>query len=70
MATEQIVVPGIVTGGVVVPHGGSPLPEGARVEIVLTGPTITPELQAEFDAWDSVGDEAWARIDRLEQSEP
>lgn len=30
---------------------------------------IGPELQAEFDAWERAGEEAWALINRWEQEE-
>jgi len=46
------------------------LPEGARVEIVIAAPDVTPELQAEFDAWDAASDEAWQKIDEWEEEQP
>lgn len=70
MAAQSIVITGVVSGGVVVPQSDTPLPEGARVEIVLARPDIPPELRAEFDAWEQAGDEAWQMIERMEQSEP
>jgi hypothetical protein len=56
---------GIVKEGRVVPD--SPLPEGARVEIVLPDgpPEIPPELQAEFDTWDRASAEALDLVERL-----
>jgi hypothetical protein len=45
------------------------LPEGAQVEITITSLAITPELQAEFDAWERVSDEAWSMIEQWEEDE-
>jgi hypothetical protein len=58
---------GVVKEGRVVPD--SPLPEGARVEIVLRDqpPGVPPELQAEFDAWDRASAEALDLVERLAQ---
>jgi hypothetical protein len=48
-------ITGVVTNGVIVPS--SPLPEGARVEILLqpVRPEVPPELQEEFDDWERAG---------------
>jgi hypothetical protein len=67
MAPERLVIGGIVKGGVVVPEGNAKLPEGARVEIVISPADVSPELKAELDAWERAGDEAWAMIDSWEQ---
>jgi hypothetical protein len=58
-------VSGTVKGGLVVPD--APLPEGARVEIVLPDMQggIPPELQAEFEAWDRASAEALDLVERL-----
>jgi hypothetical protein len=69
MTTERLVIPGVVKNGLVVPEGNTPLPEGASVEIVIVPPQGEPGLQAEFDAWDRAGDEAWAQIDQWEREE-
>jgi hypothetical protein len=69
MVNEPTVFAGVVKNGVVVPDGDAKLPEGARVEIVLPVPQFTAEEQTEFDAWDRLGDEAWAMIDRWEGEE-
>ena len=71
METERMVIPGLVKNGLVVPQGPIPLPEGAQVEIVIpsSSPELTPEVRAEFDAWERVGDEAWALIDQWEREE-
>ena len=53
----------------VVPQSRALLPEGAQVEIVILPPEVSPELQAEFDAWERTSDEAWAQIDQWEQEE-
>jgi len=66
---EKIVINGIVKDGIVIPETGTKLPEGIRVEIVFVSPEMTPELKAEFEAWDRIGDEAWAMIDQWEQVE-
>ena len=69
MATERFVIPGIVKNGVVVPQNDTPLPDGARVDILI-GPTdVTPALEAELGQWDKASDEAWAMIDRWEAEE-
>src|SRR5438045_599929 len=69
MSAKPLVVRGIVKGGVVVPSGDAPLPEGAEVEIVLHSPEVPAEFQAEFKAWERASDEAWRLIDRLEHEE-
>jgi hypothetical protein len=69
MPTERLVIPGVIKNGLVVPQGDAPLPEGAQVEIVIPALELTPELQAEFDAWERAGDEAWAQIDEWEREE-
>ena len=51
MAAEQTVIPGIVRNGVVVPQSDAPLPDGARVGIVLEPAQLTPKLQAELAQW-------------------
>lgn len=62
-------VGGTVKDGLVVPD--TPLPEGARVEIVMTGPAtdIPPELRAEFEAWDRASAEALDLVERLAQGD-
>jgi hypothetical protein len=65
MATEPLVILGVVHNGVVVPRGGAVLPEGVEVQITL--PPIPPELQADFDAWENLGDEAWGLITEWEK---
>jgi hypothetical protein len=57
------IIGGIVKSGLVVPD--SPLPEGARVEIVLS--EVEPELQAEFEAWDRASAQALDLVERLAQ---
>jgi hypothetical protein len=69
MATERLVIPGVIKNGLVVPQGDATLPEGAHVEIVIPALEVTPELRAEFDAWERAGDEAWAQIDQWEREE-
>ena len=56
---------GVVREGRVVPD--SPLPEGARVEILLPDapPNLSPEMQAELDAWDRASAEALDLVERL-----
>jgi hypothetical protein len=36
---------------------------------VIPALELTPELRAEFDAWEQAGDEAWAQIDEWEREE-
>ena len=45
MAPEQMVIPGIVQHGIVVPQSDTPLPDGARVGILLEPAEVTPQLQ-------------------------
>jgi hypothetical protein len=51
----------------VVPQSETPLPDGARVGIVLEPAQLTPQLQAELAQWEAASDEAWSMIDRWEQ---
>jgi hypothetical protein len=69
MATERLVIPGIVKNGVVVLQNDTPLPDGTRVDILISPTDVTPELEAELDQWDKASDEAWAMIDRWEAEE-
>lgn len=69
MAAERIRMGGIVKDGVVIPEGGVTLPEGVHVEIIYAFGHASPELQAEFDAWDRAGQNAWAMIDQWEREE-
>jgi citrate lyase alpha subunit len=54
-----------VKGGVVVPN--VPLPEGARVEVIVTDAAraVEPDLQEEFDAWDRASARALETVERL-----
>jgi hypothetical protein len=56
---------GTVKEGRVVPEG--PLPEGARVQIVVpdTQTEIPPELREEFAAWDRASAKALDLVERL-----
>jgi hypothetical protein len=67
MASERVVISGFVKNGLIVPRGHAPLPEGRQVEIVITAADLPPESRVEFDAWERVGDEAWAQIDQWER---
>jgi hypothetical protein len=69
MAVEQMIFPGIVKNGVVVPEGKAVLPEGAHVSILVPNSEISPELQAETQAWERASDEAWRLIDQMEKEE-
>ncbi|MBV9123820.1 MAG: hypothetical protein JO112_10725 [Planctomycetes bacterium] len=54
----NVIVPGVVRDGRVVPD--TPLPEEARVEVRIVGPPpeVPPELLAEFEAWGRASDRA------------
>jgi predicted DNA-binding antitoxin AbrB/MazE fold protein len=67
MATERLIIAGIVKNGVIMPEGDATLPEGTRVEIVVPASEIPPELRVELDAWERASDEAWAMIDKWEK---
>jgi hypothetical protein len=69
MATERVVIPGIVKNGLVVPQSDTPLPDGAHVDIILGPADMPPELQAELAQWEKASDEAWAMIDEWEAEE-
>jgi hypothetical protein len=58
-------VSGVVREGVVVPD--APLPEGARVEVVLAeaSPEVPPELEEELRAWDRASARALETVERL-----
>ncbi|GEM_PF-2394951 len=55
---------GVVKGGIIIPQ--SPLPEGARVQIVVSPETVElpPDLQAEFDSWSLGSAEALAAFEQ------
>ena len=69
MSIDTRVIPGIVRNGVVVPQTDHQLPDGTHVEIILQPTGMTPELKAELNAWESVGDEAWAMINKWESDD-
>ena len=69
MEGPHVIIPGVVQNGVVVPVEKNRLPEGAQVEIALAIPDMPPELQAEFDDYERIGDEAWSLIDKWEKEE-
>ncbi len=66
MATDRLVIPGIVKNGMVVPQSETPLPDGAHVDILMGPADVTPELKSEWEQWDKASDEAWALIDQWE----
>jgi hypothetical protein len=66
LATQRVVIPGIVKNGLVVPQNDTPLPEGAHVDILMGPAEMTPELQAELAQWEQASDEAWTMIDQWE----
>jgi hypothetical protein len=43
MPTQPLVIPRIVKNGLVLPQAGRPLPEGARVDILIGPVEMTPE---------------------------
>jgi hypothetical protein len=61
--TEKI--HGVVQNGCIVPD--VELPEGTCVVITIAEgmPEVTPELQAEFDAWNGASDQALELVERL-----
>ncbi len=61
-------VQGVVTNGVVVPHG--PLPEGAEVEIYvhMRNPKIPSDLQDELDDWERAGAGTLELVERLAEN--
>lgn len=70
MTVDQVAVRGVVRGGVIVPDEEVRLEEGTVVQILLDDPIMSPELKAEFAAWDKASAEAWAMIDRWEREDP
>ena len=69
MEIDRYVIPGVVRDGVAVPLNDTALPEGIRVEILVSPLDMAPELLAEYERWDMAGDEAWAMIDSWEAEE-
>jgi hypothetical protein len=63
------VIRGVVRGGVIVFEAPYPLPDGTEVEFTVTRHVFTAEEQTEFEAWDKLGDEAWAMIEKWEKEE-
>lgn len=69
MASERVVIPGIVKNGIVVPQNDLPLPDGAHVDILVGPADVTPELRSELDQWDKASEEAWSMIEQWEAEE-
>ena len=67
MEADRLIIPGVVQGGMVVPQNDTPLPDGARVDIVIGPAEMTPELKEELDAWQAAGAEGWGMIEELEK---
>jgi hypothetical protein len=70
MATEHVAISGYVKNRLIGPQGHATRPEGTQVEIVISAAGLPPGLQAEFDAWEWAGDEAWAQSDHSELRRP
>lgn len=65
MNIERVAVGGTLKHGVVVPDSELPLSDGTRVEILVPAPAVlTPELKAEFEAWERAGDEDLAAFEQ------
>lgn len=69
MSAKPPTLKGVVRGGVVVFEAPTTLPEGTEVEVNVAPLPFTPEEQAEFDAWQGLRDEAWAKIDEWEKED-
>ena len=69
MATEPIVIPGVVRNGLVVPRGDTPLPEGAQVSIVVPAPPVSTSAPGEAGASERGGDEGAAPTEQWEREE-
>jgi hypothetical protein len=69
MTIEGLVIGGVVKNGVILPEGDAALPEGARVQIIVSAGRVPPALQSELDTWERASDEAWAMIDQWEKEE-
>jgi hypothetical protein len=67
MATERMIIQGIVKDGVIIPEGEVPLPEGMQVGILLLSEAFPAELRTELEAWDRAGEEAWNLINEWEE---
>ena len=70
MVSKPVTIPGVVKNGVIIPRADHPLPEGMRVDILISSMEIPPELRAEFEAWDAASEEAWTLIDKWEKEHP
>lgn len=67
MESERAIVNGIVKNGVVMPECSDvELPEGLCVEILM--PEISPELRAEFDAWETASDADFAAFEQYQSN--
>lgn len=60
---------GVVKGGVIVPEGGTTLPEGTAVEVFVLPAEFTPEQRAEYEEWQKLGHHSWQMIDRWEDDD-
>jgi hypothetical protein len=63
MENARVVIGGIVKDGMIIPQEDIKLTEGAYVSILIPG--ISPELQAEFDAWELASDEDFAEFEKM-----
>ncbi len=71
MTISRVSVCGTYRDGVVIPDGQLPLSDGERVEILVPAPGVmTPELQAEFDAWERASDEDLTEFERSLREAP
>lgn len=69
MSTDNRIVLGVVKNGVVVPHSGNELPDGAYVNIVLQPAEMPQERREEIAAWQRAGNQSWQMIDKWEADE-
>jgi predicted DNA-binding antitoxin AbrB/MazE fold protein len=73
----QNVIRAVIQNGVAVLEEGAKLPDGMRVNLIICDEQpahvmeMTDEERAEYEEWDRLSNEAWAKIDRmLEEPNP
>ena len=64
MASERVVIPGIVTNGLVVPQNALPVSDGARVDILVGHSGWDPRTEIRlWNQGDNASEEAWSMIE-------
>ena len=64
-----MVIQAVINDGVAIPEKTIFLPNGTKVEIVISESDESAALQKEMEEWERLGRESWAMIDNWEKED-